>query len=440
MNNSKSKVLVFPAGSEIGLEIERSLRNNNHFEVFGATTVSNYSQVAYNNLFHLPHITDPNFPNEITKLIREQEIDFVFPAHDDVVEALPKLKEKGLIPDKVIISGSSPFVCSLARSKIKTYDHLQGVVKVPKTFNKEYVDEADFPLFSKPDRGQGSKGVFKINNFKDLERVSPTDLVCEYLPGDEYTVDCFTDRHGILRFCQPRVRQRTSNGISVSSKEVRSEDLAEFLDFADKLNSKVRFRGIWFFQVKRNIKGELTLLEMAPRVAGGMGYSRIKGANLPLLSLYDHQEKQIEVFTNSCQLVKESSLQHRYLINGTVEAIYLDLDDTLILGTKVNSELIAKVYSWKNAGVKVFLLTRHLHVFSETVMKCLARHNICPTLFDDIIDVPAGNKKSNYIKEKSAIFVDDSHSERSEVNSRLGILVFDCQQVCEVVFEDNLNG
>ena len=47
-------------------------------------------------------------------------------------------------------------------------------------------------------------------------------IVCEYLPGEEYTVDCFSDReHGLL-FAGARVRRRTRNGISVNTAPVAS--------------------------------------------------------------------------------------------------------------------------------------------------------------------------------------------------------------------------
>jgi hypothetical protein len=56
---------------------------------------------------------------------------------------------------------------------------------------------------------------------------------------------------------------------------------------ANKINKKLHFRGVWFFQVKENINGDLSLLEIAPRVAGTMALSRLKGVNLPLMSLFD---------------------------------------------------------------------------------------------------------------------------------------------------------
>lgn len=47
-------------------------------------------------------------------------------------------------------------------------------------------------------------------------------VICEYLRGEEYTVDCLTDRNGRLLFISPRSRERILAGISVAgiTKEV----------------------------------------------------------------------------------------------------------------------------------------------------------------------------------------------------------------------------
>ena len=84
-------------------------------------------------------------------------------------------------------------------------------------------------------------------------------LILEYLPGREYTIDCFTNRHGKLHFCnRARQRIRISNGISVSSKTVNNP---KFIELAEKINKVLSFQGVWFFQVKENTDGEFVLME-----------------------------------------------------------------------------------------------------------------------------------------------------------------------------------
>lgn len=119
----------------------------------------------------------------------------------------------------------------------------------------------------------------------------PTLLILDYLPGKEYTIDCFTDRHGVLRFVGPhRERARILNGISVNSFPVKDP---VFSNMAEVINKNLKLRGVWFFQVKEAKDGELGLMEIAPRVGGTMGLTRNMGVNLPLLTILDAMDTEI---------------------------------------------------------------------------------------------------------------------------------------------------
>jgi len=47
MNKMKTRILVFPCGSEIGLEIHNSLRFSTHIELFGGSTIANHGKYVY---------------------------------------------------------------------------------------------------------------------------------------------------------------------------------------------------------------------------------------------------------------------------------------------------------------------------------------------------------------------------------------------------------
>ena len=105
-----------------------------------------------------------------------------------------------------------------------TYERFAGILRVPAMHAPEDED-LRFPLFLKPDVGQGSKGTHLARTREELAFYLARDgslLVLEHLPGDEYTVDCFTDRHGALRFVGGRERIRTSNGIQPDQGENES--------------------------------------------------------------------------------------------------------------------------------------------------------------------------------------------------------------------------
>ena len=61
----------------------------------------------------------------------------------------------------------------------------------------------DLLPISKPDQGNGSKGAVLVDSPAQLDSLRDrieTLMISEYLPGAEFTVDCFTDRHGVLRY------------------------------------------------------------------------------------------------------------------------------------------------------------------------------------------------------------------------------------------------
>lgn len=423
-------VLVFPAGSEIGLEIERSLRHIRTLKVFGASSVPDHANYAFEfTTKRLPFFNDANFASELLEVINDCEIDFIFPAHDDLVELLPKLKKDGLIPSHVEIIGSAGQTAWLARSKRATYNKLSSVISTPIEFTPNEVRNDTLPVFAKPDRGQGSKGARKISRLEDIVGIPDSTIITEYLPGEEYTVDCFTDRHGRLRFSGGRLRSRTSNGISVSSIEHRDP---EFHKIAMAINGALDFRGMWFFQLKRRSDGTLVLLEIAPRVSGGMGFFRVKGINLPLLALYDRMNLDITIFSNSIDVIRDCALAPKYSINFLFSDVYIDLDDTLIFGSKTNADLIGLLYHWKNRKKTLHLITRHRAVHGRDPRNTLRSHDIAESLFSSIIEIAANQVKSSFIKQIDSIFIDDSSSERLDVHEVCGIPTFTCQQACEL--------
>ncbi len=419
----KKKVLVFPCGSEIGLEIYNSLRYSAHFEVFGGSSVDDHGMYVYTNYIgNIPSVDSPNFIEKINEIVKTNDIDFLIPAHDSVVLKFAQESDAGRLRCPVLTSPSE--TCAISRSKLKTYEKFKDILPTPKVFASSSVQLNDLPLFLKPDVGQGSKGTHLAKAIEDIAfyiKKEPSLLVLEYLPGKEYTVDCFTDKDGRLRFCEGRERIRVMNGISVNAVTVEDNRIGEL---AQKINSTLKLRGVWFFQVKENKGGDLILMEFAPRVAGTMALVRSKGVNLVLLSLFDAMGYEVDVFENSYEITIDRALDNKYRHNLDYQHVYLDFDDLVILGGKVNPAVMAFVYQCMNKKIKVHLLTRH----REDLELSLRKYKL-NGIFDELIWVKDGEEKHDYIKEKNAIFIDDSFAERKKVHQVNGIPVFDAHMI-----------
>lgn len=417
----KKRIAIFPAGTEIGLEIHNALKYSTHFELFGFSSVSDHSEYVFqNHISDLPFYSDEGFLDKINGYLIAHKINYLFPAHDDVQLFLTE-NAKDI---KAEVLTSSIDTVRICRSKLKTYEFFKEENFTPKTYGN--VNEIKkYPVFVKPDVGQGSKGAELIRNKTELENAlirNEKVAICEYLPGDEYTIDCFTDYEGNLRACKLRQRKRVKSGISVNSEVLPMND--DVFEIAKAINSKLKFNGVWFFQLKKDLNNEYKLLEIAPRVSGTMGVSRNKGVNFSLLTVFNSMKIPVTIIENNYDIEVDRALISRYNLKLEYKNIYVDLDDTIINNNQINTFLMMFLYQAINLGKKIYLISRHVKSIEETLID----NRISIDLFDEIIHLKNGENKADHIELYNSIFIDDSFSERYSVALK-GIPVFDLDSV-----------
>ncbi|WP_456439445.1 ATP-grasp domain-containing protein [Psychroserpens sp.] len=410
----KKNILVFPCGSEVALEIYRSLKHSIHFNLIGANSVDDHGKFVFENYVgDVPFVNDENFIDSIKQVVIDHKIDAIYPAMDAVINVL-KANESEI---GCTIISSSLETTEICLSKSKSYATLGDYIKVPKTFKGEI---ETYPVFIKPDIGYGSRGVLKANSLIEVEnhlKKNPDALVLEYLPGKEYTVDCFTNYNGELLFAGPRERKRVSNGISVNTSTMPSEN--RFIEIAKKINERIKFNGAWFFQVKENEKGTLVLLEISSRIGGSSSTYRAKGINFAMLSVFNAFKMHVSILENDFDVELDRALGNVYKFNIEFNHVYVDLDDTLIVDDHVNYRLIGSLYKFINQGKKIHLITKHKYNLKETLLK-----NRLSGIFDSIIHLKTEDSKSKFINHKDSIFIDDSFAERKDVLENMSIPVF----------------
>jgi hypothetical protein len=431
---TKKNILVFPCGSEIGLEIHRSLKYSTHFRLIGGSSVNDHGKFIYEQYIgDIPFHTAPNFINILKKIIIEHGINAIYPAMDAVAKTL-KNNEYFL---NCLIIGSSAETTSICASKKLTYQKLSAIIPTPQIYPFLAQVKA-YPIFIKPDIGYGSRNVFLARNENSAQSFlnDKVDigsfLLCEYLSGDEYTIDCFTDRHGILRFVGARKRTRISNGISVNTIQTNEyQDL--FNGYAEEINATIELRGAWFFQMKLDQNQKPKLLEIAARLGGSSSLFRAQGINFALLSAFDAFDIDIKILKNKYDIELDRALSSCYKHSIKYSSIYIDLDDTLIVNNCINLQAISFIFQSINENKRVILITRH----KEDLDATLKKHRL-DNLFDEIIHLQKGEKKSTYITNVDAIFIDDSFAERLDVSNNCNIPTFDCSMI-EVLIESFKN-
>jgi hypothetical protein len=413
------KVLVFPCGSEIGLEIAESFKFDKHFELIGVSSIADHGKFIYENYIQIASsIQDKQCLHELKEIIDTHGCDLVYPTMDLVAHVLKSQEQYLGIP--VVCSPIE--TSSICVSKRKTYASLYGKIPTPIVYNS--IEEInDFPVFVKPDVGYGSRGVKKISNEHELKQFISENhekevVMLEFLPGKEYTIDCFTNIHNELLFAGGRERGRISNGISVSS-ESSAEITDKFLPLARAINNTLKLRGAWFFQLKEDQNGNVKLLEVACRLAGSSSVHRSKGINFAALSCYTALNRDVEIVAQKFNVKIDRALSRKVQLDFKFDNVYVDLDDTVIVNTKVNHELISFLYACRNKEIKLILITKHRGNLTKTLQDYAIE-----SMWDEVIHLNMDQRKSDFIHYGSSIFIDDSFQERQEVSINKGIPVF----------------
>jgi carbamoyl-phosphate synthase large subunit len=422
------RVLIFPGATEIAMELRQALMWQKEAILFSAGTgISSHAPFVFARHYEVPMVGETGWIERLSQIVKEQGITHIMPAHDDALLALAENAQR--LGAKVVTSPVE--TCRIARSKAQTLRRLAGVVPTPRLYGS--LEDVDvFPVFLKPDRGQGSQRVGVAADAETLRNLLLQDrdrLILEYLPGTEFTIDCFSDRDRGLLYAEGRERLRIRAGIAMESRFV---DDPRFREYAERINATVPFHGAWFFQVKSDATGCLKLMEVAPRIGGTSALSRVQGVNLPLLSLYECERIPVSVVPRPGRVEIDRALVNRYRHDLTYKTIYIDFDDTLLVRGRVNPDMVRLLYQGLNRGVRLVLLTRHEGELSDLLRSCRLSD-----LFDQIVHICDGGSKADHVLERDAIFIDDSYAERMEVFRRTSVPAFDTSMI-ELLFDDRV--
>lgn len=404
-------VLIFPFLTN-GKEIYNCLKNRHEYNV-----IIGHSEELPFKYVYIPQLNNTDniieYINIMNNIIIDNNIDYIFITHDKTLAILSQynnlLKAKLVHPDS--------YFCQLAYNKLRTYNELQKTIPqfIPIVYNYTTISEIDLPIYVKPINGAGSRDNHIIYNIHDLSLYSINNYVlCEYLPGEEFTIDCFS-KNGELLYYNIRTREKVKAGISNKSRTSNKHNKnIEYI--AKEISHKYCISGLWFFQVKEDKSGCIKLLEVCARASGTICANLALGVNLPLLALYELENKneKIIVMKSFNEGKVDRFLYNHYYLNLNYENVYVDFDDTLIINGRVNHELIGFLYNEKyNKNKKLYLITKHN---KNNLRYLLDKYNL-EGLFNDIYWLKNCEEKVSYIKDNS-IFIDDSFKERYKITCK----------------------
>jgi carbamoyl-phosphate synthase large subunit len=421
VTESRERVLVFPGTSLVGIEVFRGLSYARNLSVLGAGFDVEAGRAAgYDEFFFLPGVHESDFEQRFRELVSESHVTVIFPSNEVAIEALSRFEAPG-----VRVVRHSVVTSDIAGSKIQTHRLLTEIGVVPKRL-ENLSDDTTFPLFAKPDRGHSSQGTFEIadsdaltSTLKSKPHLLDDYLVTEMLPGDEVTVDCFgTSQDGLL-FARARKRRETNQGVSVLTEDFADPDLSAL---ASTISEIIEFNGPWFFQAKQDYDGKFKVMEIGARLAGASAIRRAQGVNLPELAVLASTPQKVQIYESRFDLCLDSRMgQASVSYVQPFEALYVDLDDTLIVNGSPHSELVALMVRAREAGAEVRIITRHRDDPAVT----LERHGLTG-ISDGVIHLRDGESKASYLpNSRLTLFVDDSFSERASMQGKSNVLAVD---------------
>ncbi|MBL7744453.1 MAG: ATP-grasp domain-containing protein [Chitinophagaceae bacterium] len=259
--------------------------------------------------------TDPAFIDKVLSVCREKNIHVVLPlVTKELIPLSQHIKEFELAGAKLLVSPAASL--EIANDKSKLYQFLQWRgLDVPDFRVVENIgqfetaaNELGYPgktICFKPSVSNGSRGFRIISHsieehhllfnekpnstfisYHDATRILssrafPELLVSEYLPGEEYSVDCLA-KNGKAVLIVPRLRKKMINGISVEGEFVRDESI---IRYCSQIIHELQLHGNTGLQVKRSATGKFLLVEINPRVQGTISAALGAGVNLPLLAI-----------------------------------------------------------------------------------------------------------------------------------------------------------
>jgi carbamoyl-phosphate synthase large subunit len=267
------------------------------------------------NFIQIPSAEDKQFIPFLLDYCQQNKIEVILPlVTKELLCFSQNLEDFKRVGVKIIVSETKSL--AIANDKGLLYQNLRSKnISVPEFFIINQLDELidavkqlgypEIPVCVKPTVSNGSRGVRILQEVIDEydllfshkpnhlystldkilktleERTFPTLLVSEYLPGDEFTVDCLVQK-GIAKLILPRSREKMNAGISVQGTFQKHEQIIAYCrDILHSLN----LSGPIGLQVKQNRQGVFQLLEINPRLQGTSVAAMGLNINLPALAI-----------------------------------------------------------------------------------------------------------------------------------------------------------
>ena len=274
------KILTEASGSLVSSYMIKAIISSGHQAIASDISPDCAGYHLASDFVIFPNKDDPVLWERIREILVREKIDLVIPSFDETLLKWAEYKED-FSQIGITIAISEPEIIDQFTDKWKTYCFFtKNNIPTPQTSL-----EQEFSLV-KPRWGRGGRGI----EITELS-VNMDDMISqELIEGDEYTVDVFCDVDSHPVYIVPRKRINVRDGKStqgIVEKNNRIEDVVLQICAATK------FKGAINIQCFEKPSGDISVIEVNPRIAGGMalGFSATENWINLMEKTFIHKEK-----------------------------------------------------------------------------------------------------------------------------------------------------
>jgi carbamoyl-phosphate synthase large subunit len=283
------RVLVTGAGGPAAIAAMKSLQADPGVELLAADMdpwAAGLYLVPPEARTLIPAGADPDFTDTLLARCLALGVDVVLPTVDAELRPLARAREAYAAAGLALLLAPGTAL-EVTLDKLALVRHCAGIVRVPRTepFGA-LLDPAEwsYPVVVKPRTGSGSRGLVVVGSAGELAALprTPSLIVQDFLPGEEYSVDVLADAGGHVIASVPRLRARVDSGVSVGGRTVHDPEVEWFGRAVAEATGITYVANV---QCKRDRNGVPVLLEVNPRMPGTLGLTIASGVDMPRLAL-----------------------------------------------------------------------------------------------------------------------------------------------------------
>lgn len=231
----------------------------------------------------VPRVNSEDYIPNLLKICKENCIDLLIPLIDTELLLLAENKDHfEAIGVKLLLSDVKVHeICNDKQLTAKFFE--ENNFGTPKIYDiKKQLDSPTLEgeLLIKPSKGSSGFGVHKVSNKEELKFYSENlndPILQEFIRGEEYTIDVFTDLKGKVLTAVPRLRIETRAGEVSKGKTCYNRLLID--KATEVVNALANAIGCITVQCFLTENNDVKFIEINPRFGGGAPLSLTAGAD-----------------------------------------------------------------------------------------------------------------------------------------------------------------